>query len=78
MCKDVSGEPKRLRFAVCSCGASFPDCDLIDALFHITPQSSTAHHWVWIKPQPFMAGRVTNPLAKQFLSIEERKAVKFT
>ena len=34
--------------AVCSCNASFPDCDLRDAVKHITGHSNPNHTWVWL------------------------------
>lgn len=48
MCKDPDDGPPRRRIAVCACNAFFPDCDLSDALSHITAYSSTAHRWVYL------------------------------
>ena len=47
MCQDVPGQPRK-RIAVCACNQDFPDCDLSDALSHITGRSSPVHRWVWI------------------------------
>jgi hypothetical protein len=47
MCIDTPGETPRKRIAVCSCGASFPDCDLKDAKEH-NPNSLPNHRWIWV------------------------------
>lgn len=49
MCIDIPGQPRRITIAACACGANFPDCDLGDAINHITWDSSTAHRWTYIK-----------------------------
>jgi hypothetical protein len=50
MCVDIPGQTPRKKIASCACGAYFPDCDLEDAMRHISTDSSTAHQWVWIDP----------------------------
>jgi hypothetical protein len=47
MCIDPPG--KRLqRFAVCSCGAYFPECDLTDFLDHGISKGASNHQWVLV------------------------------
>jgi hypothetical protein len=48
MCQDTPGQPPLRRIAVCACNQSFPECDLSDALCHITERSSPVHRWVYI------------------------------
>lgn len=48
MCQDVPGQPPRKRIAVCACNQDFPDCDVQDALNHITEHCSSAHYWVYL------------------------------
>jgi len=48
MCIDPK-EGRLPRYAVCSCGAYFPKCDLEDALSHINPKPGVTNHtWVFI------------------------------
>jgi hypothetical protein len=50
VCIDLPG--KRLeRFAICSCGAHFPECDLEDALVHGSAEGAYNHNWVYIHPK---------------------------
>jgi hypothetical protein len=55
MCK------RQTSIAVCACGANFAACDTVEALCHITSQSSGAHHWLMLETNPFTAGRLLNP-----------------
>lgn len=48
MCKDIPGQPRRRRIAYCACGAGFPDCDLGEAINHVTYNSSVSHRWTYI------------------------------
>jgi hypothetical protein len=47
MCIDPSGRRLK-RFAVCSCGAYFPECDLAEFLEHGTAYAAVNHNWVLI------------------------------
>lgn len=51
MCK---GRPIIAR---CACGASFAECDFVEAMLHITPNSSKSHKWEFIEHRIFRAGR---------------------
>lgn len=44
--------------AFCACGASFPACDFVEMMTHITPNSSPSHRWVQLETGPFAAGRL--------------------
>lgn len=48
MCQDTP-EFKQPRIALCSCNQDYPECDLKDALTHITPNNQAVHRWVWIR-----------------------------
>lgn len=53
--------------AACACGAHFRSCDVINALLHITPNSSLSHKWVYIKGNSYVAGRDGKTFEKQIL-----------
>jgi hypothetical protein len=48
MCEDTK-DYIQPRIAVCSCNQDFPECDLMDALAHITQDNAAVHRWVWIR-----------------------------
>lgn len=57
MCKGA-GYPT---IAMCACGASFASCDTVEALCHITQNSSNCHSWVFINTGVWTAGRIIDP-----------------
>lgn len=50
MCIDPPGQ-RQPRFAVCSCGAYFPECDLWDARRHGKAEGASNHSWVYIREE---------------------------
>lgn len=48
MCIDPIGS-RLPRFAICSCGASFPACDKGEALTHATSKFAVNHKWTFIR-----------------------------
>lgn len=53
--------------AGCACGAYFRTCDYLDAMLHITPNSSLSHKWVYLKSNSFVAGRDNKTFNKRIL-----------
>lgn len=46
MCSDPPGQ-RLQRFAVCTCGASFPECDKGDAIAHARAPGASNHEWTF-------------------------------
>lgn len=69
------GQPS---IAMCACGAHFAACDTVEALMHITADSSNVHYWTYIDTGVWTAGRLIDPPHpnppnfKEYLSLKRR------
>ncbi len=54
-------QPMEKTRAVCACNTHFPECDLVDAMQHITERSNPNHEWVYVHPEwrIFLIGEAT-------------------